>query len=1081
MSNIEQYKNTIYTIRKLSVGTASIAIASIIFLGGNALANEDNNTTRDNSVTVAPANNSPQADNILSATPNDEKSASDVHANTDLKNNTNEQTTNAVTNNNELTTLKEKSENTRTNIDNTTSASNSEQPIDSSNTDKPRRKRDISSQPENNNETKTLHNISEKTNKNPIQGKEFNGEYGFYLTANDKDGKKYSSTYGGYSFLSLDNLDPESIRGHFVLKNGDKDINSNIILTLPNYSKNGTANLVFDKENIDSKDGIAVKSKLGEDYSGQMRYGNANGEYRPLADYLQTYGNAAFGEQLRAIRLEGGSIKANDEVTFDFKLKLLKPSTEINRDLNTFSIYNFINGHNGYVTDNLNLAMIHHSDINTGERIGKYVYPVYRKEVDVDGGSNWVYVPELQELIPTSNEIFRFGRKDNNTRPESSIQAEEDAKGFYVVKSQDPDLVPYPNLSPYYFLLLDKAQKNISKHGYSVNPDRIDANFYIYGGRNGIKIENNGSVDSDREALAKEGAKFLHFQVVPSILLKEKQIFTASPDGGSWNPKTLVTQFTDPRTVKWLVSEDDSRQLDKNKLNLKITNVTPGVPETTVSEVSLAKPGKYKIEYSYNFGTTDKPLSISNTGYVDVVSDYQQVNIRVLDDTTNTTLSDGKVYSGKSNEVLNETTKENMKTSLDNIKKTYLDKGYKLVSEPLLPSKLDDTENFSANTDNNIQYVDVHLVHDTRVETEYKESKQIIHYSGAGDKTPVDKVTTDDKTFSREVTYDKVTNKVIGFPTAWSGTKTYSAVTTPVIKGYSPDNAEAGFGQVTPDNPTIEVTVSYSRIPDTVSKDSKTVSRIINVTYPDGKMETITQTVTFTRGKTVNSETDKVTFGAWSEDGKHTFEAFYPKAIKGFSPSRTVDAVVVSPESEDSTANVSYSRIPDTVSKDSKTVSRIINVTYPDGKMETITQTVTFTRGKTVNSETDKVTFGAWSEDGKHTFEAFYPKAIKGFSPSRTVDAVVVSPESEDIFINITYHKTPDVINPDNNNNNNDNNNNNKKPGNLNKVIDSKSQTTPKVKILAKTGINYSNTKLLITLLFELLILMVILFPRKIK
>ena len=142
--------------------------------------------------------------------------------------------------------------------------------------------------------------------------------------------------------------------------------------------------------------------------------------------------------------------------------------------------------------------------------------------------------------------------------------------------------------------------------------------------------------------------------------------------------------------------------------------------------------------------------------------------------------------------------------------------------------------------------------------------------------------------------------------------------------------------------------------------------------------------------------------------------------------------------------------------------------------METITQTVTFTRNKTVNSETDEVTFDSWSEDGKHTFEAFSPKAIKGFSPSGTVDAIVVSPESEDIFINITYHKTPDVINPDTNNNN-------KKPGNLSKVIDSKSQTTPKVKMLAKTGINYSNTTLLITLLFELLILIVIIFPRKIK
>lgn len=45
-----------------------------------------------------------------------------------------------------------------------------------------------------------------------------------------------------------------------------------------------------------------------------------------------------------------------------------------------------------------------------------------------------------------------------------------------------------------------------------------------------------------------------------------------------------------------------------------------------------------------------KTLLISNTGYVTVVSDYQQLNVKVLDDTDNKILTDTKVYSGKTNE-----------------------------------------------------------------------------------------------------------------------------------------------------------------------------------------------------------------------------------------------------------------------------------------------------------------------------------------------------------------------------------------------------------------------------------------------
>lgn len=370
----------------------------------------------------------------------------------------------------------------------------------------------------------------------------------------------------------------------------------------------------------------------------------------------------------------------------------------------------------------------------------------------------------------------------------------------------------------------------------------------------------------------------------------------------------MVKQFTNPYNVKWLIDETDSRQLDKSKLNVKITNVTPGATSETVSEVSLAKPGKYKVEYSYDFGTAEKPLLISNTGYVTVVSDYQQLNVRVLDDTDNKILTDTKAYSGKTNEEITDENKENIKTSLAETIKNYIDKGYKLVSEPTIPTKLDNTENFSTDTDNEIQYIDVHLIHDTRTETEYKASKQIIHYVGAGSKTPADKINVDDKAFSREITYDKVTNSIIGEPTEWKGEKSYDAITTPEIKGYTADKSSAGAGEVTPNNTVIEETVTYTKAPDKVEQESKTVTRNIKVIYPDGSTETIVQSVTFTRAKTINPETDEVVYGSWSENGKHMFEGFAPREIEGYIVSKVSLQLIVTPESDDIYEEITYNK-----------------------------------------------------------------------------------------------------------------------------------------------------------------------------
>ena len=85
---------------------------------------------------------------------------------------------------------------------------------------------------------------------------------------------------------------------------------------------------------------------------------------------------------------------------------------------------------------------------------------------------------------------------------------------------------------------------------------------------------------------------------------------------------------------------------------------------------------------------------------------------------------------------------------------------------------------------------------------------QIIHYTGAGDKTPADNKQT--FIFTREITFDDVTGKIISV-TPWNvQSHTFGNVDTPVIPGYHADKAVAGGETVTPDDLNKVITVTYA-------------------------------------------------------------------------------------------------------------------------------------------------------------------------------------------------------------------------------------------------------------------------------
>ena len=194
-------------------------------------------------------------------------------------------------------------------------------------------------------------------------------------------------------------------------------------------------------------------------------------------------------------------------------------------------------------------------------------------------------------------------------------------------------------------------------------------------------------------------------------------------------------------------------------------------------------------------------------------------------------------------------------TNVDSLIKYYTDRGYLIKTKPSdeeLSGKFDGDKTQT-------QYLKLQLVHDKATvsgedentpapDTPINEndpdgvkypsdvskdnlvisSEVIIHYEGAGEKTPKNVIRTVDKTLTRTVTIDKVTGKVTN-TSDWTGDKEYGNVDTPVVNGYYAEKASAGASTVTPADAnsgrvhdgviTNETTVIYHPMGHIIPKD----------------------------------------------------------------------------------------------------------------------------------------------------------------------------------------------------------------------------------------------------------------------
>ena len=248
--------------------------------------------------------------------------------------------------------------------------------------------------------------------------------------------------------------------------------------------------------------------------------------------------------------------------------------------------------------------------------------------------------------------------------------------------------------------------------------------------------------------------------------------------------------------------------------------------DVTTPAISGYTPDKDKVAGStVKFG--DKDIEVTVTYH----NNAQKASVTYIDDKTGKTLKVDNL-----NGVTNAKSGYTTKAAID----TYTGLGYTLVS--------DDTNGNEVvfdNDDANDQAFTVHLSHGTTTVTpdnpghpgepvdpdnpdgpkypdgteEYQVKRtgtQIIHYAGASDKTPADNKQT--FIFTREITFDNVTGKIIS-KTPWNvQSYTFGKVDTSVIPGYHADKAVAGGETVTPDDLNKVITVTYA--PDGGSGDN---------------------------------------------------------------------------------------------------------------------------------------------------------------------------------------------------------------------------------------------------------------------
>ncbi|WP_225349405.1 mucin-binding protein [Limosilactobacillus reuteri] len=260
-------------------------------------------------------------------------------------------------------------------------------------------------------------------------------------------------------------------------------------------------------------------------------------------------------------------------------------------------------------------------------------------------------------------------------------------------------------------------------------------------------------------------------------------VVTYTPNGKIVPVDPSGNPIPDAPTPQYPTDPSDPAKVTPDEPVPSIPRFTPEVPTVTPTNPGEDTPVVY---------TPDTPVTPVTV----------QGKVTYVDDTTGQTISTDN-FSGKVGDKITYTTADKI-SELEG-------QGYELVSNNFK----DGNETFT-NGENSFV---VHLKHTETIvtpenphdsgEESYTTQKTTtftVHYVGAGDKTPSDRVETIQ--WHRQVTVDSVTGNVIS-TTPWTTDGSYTGTNTPVIDGFHADKAVVNAPQADPDKDVVE-TVTYA-------------------------------------------------------------------------------------------------------------------------------------------------------------------------------------------------------------------------------------------------------------------------------
>lgn len=255
--------------------------------------------------------------------------------------------------------------------------------------------------------------------------------------------------------------------------------------------------------------------------------------------------------------------------------------------------------------------------------------------------------------------------------------------------------------------------------------------------------------------------------------------------------------------------------------------------------------------------------------------------------------------------------------------------------------------------------------------------------------------------FIRDANVDQVTGKVISY-TDWKadGQDFFAEFVAPEIEGYTvSDKGKAE--KLTPKADDPDTTVRLSYVPN---------KQLVKIIYSDANGKVIKTDI-------VNGVTDStVDSGSFVPAGWVVSNGTIPERIHFVASSLPDIHVTVEhgkatvhsddPKTTSDTLPDNYGQhYPEGVAKNdlSKTVTRTIIITNPDGSKTTKQQAVTFTRDAVVDEVNGQVAYGKWSEDGLHEFDEFFAPEIKGYTANGHAKRATVTPDSQNTVVEIAY------------------------------------------------------------------------------